>query len=598
MSRAIADYALLGDGYSACLVSRDGRIDWFCVPRFDSQACFAALLGDDDNGYFALGPSVQGGTAHTERSYRPGTMVLETEHRTPQGRARVIDFMPRDTRYADIVRVVDGLEGRVPFELVCAPRFDYGKTIPWLRRNGRGAQFLAGDESLQLDSTVNITAEHDGVARARFTVGAGEQQAFSLSWHASHEPCPPRWDAAEQLAHTTDSWRAWLDKSSYRGEYRSAVERSLLTLKTLIYQPTGGIIAAPTMSLPERVGGSRNWDYRFCWLRDATFTLYALLNAGYVAEATAWRDWLLRAVAGRGEQVQPLYRVDGSRLIFEHDLGWLSGYAASRPVREGNAAFAQAQHDIFGEVMDAMFVGRRHGMPFDEDAWRLQCALLEHLERSWGQPDAGIWEMRQRPQHFVHSKVMAWVAFDRAVKSVERFHLEGPVGRWRAARDAIHSEVLKHGVDRDGGYLTQSYGSPQVDAALLLVPIVGFLPIDDPRVQRTIEAVLPALVRDGLVYRYDTRGGVDGLAPGEGAFLPCSFWLTDCLSLSARHDEARRRFEALLELRNDVGLLAEEYHPDVGLIGNFPQAYSHVALVNSALLLQSHTGASGDRARQ
>ncbi|HEV2059887.1 MAG TPA: glycoside hydrolase family 15 protein [Solirubrobacteraceae bacterium] len=584
MALKLEEYALIGDTQAAALVGRDGSIDWLCLPRFDSGACFASLLGDERNGRWRLAPPPQDVRAITRR-YRPGTLVLETEFITATGAVRVTDCMPVRGAAPDLVRVVEGLRGRVELELELVLRFDYGRSIPWLRHDRDGIVAIAGPDAVRLISSVP-TVGRDMRTCARFTLGNGDRETFVLTWHPSHEPPPAPVDPLAAVELTADWWREWsssTDVSSRRGD---AVQRSLITLKALTYAPTGGIVAAPTTSLPEQLGGERNWDYRFCWLRDATLTLLVLLDAGKLEEARAWRDWLLRAVAGRPADMQIMYGVAGERRLTEVQLDWLSGYEDSLPVRIGNAAARQFQIDVFGEVMDALLHAREAGLDPDDAAWELQLSLLEHLEHVWVEPDEGIWEMRGPRRHFVHSKVMAWVAFDRAIKTVERTDLDGPVQRWRDTRRRIHDEVCERGFDRVRGTFTQSYDSPVLDAATLLIAVVGFLPPDDPRVHGTIEAVRHELVEDGLVLRYRTDQAADGLSPGEGAFLPCSFWLVDALAVTGRRDEAVELFERLLELCNDVGLLSEEYDPAAGrLVGNFPQAFSHVGLVSSAMLL-------------
>jgi GH15 family glucan-1,4-alpha-glucosidase len=583
----IEDYALIGDTQSAALVSRDGSIDWLCMPRFDSAACFAALLGEPRHGRWLLAPADRASRG-VRRRYREGTLVLETEHAAETGRVRVIDCMPPRDRTPDIVRLVEGVEGAVRMRMELVPRFDYGAVVPWIRAMDGVQLAIAGPDALALRSAVETRGQGPAVS-ADFTVVAGQRVPFVLSWHSSHVPPPPPLDAIAAVEDTIAWWREWTSRCTYQGPWREPVERSLITLKALTYAPTGGIVAAPTTSLPERLGGVRNWDYRFCWLRDATFTLYALLISGHHEEACAWREWLLRAVAGDPAQLQILYGVAGERRLPEVVLDWLPGYKASAPVRTGNAAARQLQLDVYGEVMDVMHQTRRHGLPPDPWAWRLQHALLDFLESGWQQPDEGLWEVRGPRQHFTHSKVMAWVAFDRAVKAVERFGLAGPVERWRACAAAIHDEVCRRGFDAQRGCFTQAYGSPRLDASLLMIPLVGFLPPTDPRVAGTLRAVERELLRDGFVLRYLTGEVEDGLPPGEGAFLACTFWLADNYALTGRVDDARRLFERLLALRNDVGLLSEEYDPVAGrMLGNFPQAFSHVGLINTAFNLTPH----------
>ncbi|HKI64221.1 MAG TPA: glycoside hydrolase family 15 protein [Burkholderiales bacterium] len=579
----IEDYALLGDTNTAALVSRGGSLDWLCAPRFDSPACFAALLGGAGHGRWLIAPA--GALRATHRHYRDGTLVLETEFETDEGAVRLIDFMPcppGDER-VDVVRIVQGVRGTVPMHMELVMRFDYGRIVPWLRREEGGLRAVAGPESLRLRSPVELTNE-DFATRARFSVAAGESAAFALTWTASHRPMPETPDVERALETTDAWWRDWSGRYAGHGAWREAVQRSLLTLKALTYAPTGGIVAAPTSSLPEQLGGRRNWDYRFCWLRDAAFTLYVLLTSGYVDEARAWRDWLLRAVAGRPEQLQVLYGIAGERRVPEMELDWLPGYAGSAPVRSGNGAHGQVQLDAYGSIMDMMHVARMHKVDYDHDAWRVERVLLDALESRWREPDASIWEVRGKPRQFTYSKVLAWVAFDRAVKAVERHGLEGPVDRWRKLRDAVHRDVCANGYDTGRKAFVQYYGGSALDASLLMIPKIGFLPARDPRVAGTVEAVQRELTKDGFVQRYlQQDDGVDGLAPGEGAFLPCSFWLADNLAMMRRRDEARELFERLLAVRNDVGLLAEEYDPRARRqLGNFPQALSHIALINTA----------------
>ena len=584
MASRIEDYALIGDTQTAALVGRDGSIDWLCLPRFDSASCFAALLGDERHGRWRIGPPA-GDVRSTERRYRPGTLVLETDMRTAAGAVRVIDFMPPRGAAPDLVRVVQGLEGRVDVELELVIRLDYGRSLPWVERAGNGIRAEAGPDALALASDVPTHGEAM-TTRARFTVAAGDQRAFVLTWHPSHEPAPRPVDPHAALTDTERWWRAWSDRADADGRWAEPVRRSLITLKALTYAPTGGIVAAPTTSLPEQLGGPRNWDYRYCWLRDATLTLLALIDSGHLGEARAWRDWLLRAVAGAPADAQIMYGPAGERRLVEHELDWLPGYEGSRPVRVGNAASGQLQLDVYGEVMDALLQARRAGLEPDDRAWALQRALLAHLEGVWREPDEGIWEVRGPRRHFVHSKVMSWVAFDRGVRTVEEFGQPGPAEHWARVRDEIHADVCGRGFDDARGAFTQSYGSAALDAAALLIPAVGFLPPDDPRVVGTIEAVQRELVEDGLVLRYRPEETGDGLPGREGAFLACSFWLVDALALIGRREEAEAHFARLLGLANDVGLLAEEYDTAAGrLVGNFPQAFSHVGLVTSAQLL-------------
>jgi len=590
MALPIEDYALIGDNETAALVGRDGSIDWFCVPRFDSGACFAALLGTSDHGRWLIAPA--GDVLRSRRRYRSDTLVLETEFETEDGAVRLVDCMTPRRRNPDIVRMVEGVRGRVPMRMQLIVRFDYGSIVPWVRRLADGTlTALAGPDALCLRTPVE-TRGRDFMTVAEFTVGAGERVPFTLTWYPSNEPPPEAADPARAIAETEARWREWCSRCQYDGRWRDAVVRSLLTLKALAYQPTGGIVAAPTTSLPERIGGVRNWDYRYCWLRDATFSLYALMICGYVEEARAWRDWLLRAVAGKPTDLQIVYGPAGERRIAEYEIPWLPGYDGSSPVRVGNAAVGQFQLDVYGELMDAMHMTRRMGIEPEEEAWDLQRALLDFLESAWTTPDDGIWEVRGPRRHFTHSKVMAWVALDRAVKAVERFGCDGPVERWKKLRAAIHDEVCRRGYDPTLGAFVQYYGATALDASLLMIPLVGFLPATDERVRRTVEAIERNLMVDGLVRRYAHDGAetVDGLPPGEGAFLPCSFWFADNLALLGRHDDACRLFERLLALRNDVGLLSEQYDPiRKRLLGNFPQAFTHVSLINTARNL-SRTG--------
>jgi GH15 family glucan-1,4-alpha-glucosidase len=576
----IEDYALIGDTQTAALVGRDGSIDWLCFPRFDSGAVFAALLGDRRHGRWRIAPA--GGVRRVERRYREGTLVLETDFHTADGAVRIVDCMPPRGEAPDVVRLVQGLEGRVELHMELILRFDYGRVVPWVRRIEGYLWAVAGPDAVRLDAGVPTRGENF-TTRASFAVEKGDEVPFVLTWHPSHERHPAPVPAANAVEDTCVWWRDWMDRCRIGDPL---VRRSLITLKAMTYAPTGGIVAAATTSLPERIGGVRNWDYRFCWLRDATLTLLALLNGGYVDEARAWRDWLLRAVAGDPRDMQIMYGPAGERRLTELVLDWLPGYEGSAPVRVGNAASQQFQLDVYGEVMDALLRAREQGLEADDHAWRLQRTVLDFLEGAWSEPDEGIWEVRAPRRHYVHSKVMAWVAFDRAVASVEQAGLPGDADRWRRIRDEIQREVCERGWDGERGTFTQSYGSRALDAALLMIPRVGFLPGDDPRVIGTIEAIQRELVQDGFVLRYPTDEDADGLPAGEGAFLPCSFWLADALAMAGRGDEARALYDRLTGLANDVGLLSEEYDPQSGrLIGNFPQAFTHVALVNSALTI-------------
>jgi GH15 family glucan-1,4-alpha-glucosidase len=574
-------------------VGRDGSIDWLCLPRFDAAACFAALLGTPEHGRWLLAPAVP--VRHVRRRYRDHTLVLETEFETDAGTVVVVDAMPLEGH--EVIRLVEGRRGRVPMRLELVVRFDYGSLVPWVRRTADGVAAIAGPNALRLRTPVALRGEEFRTL-AEFDIAAGERVPFSLAWHLSHRPAPPAIDVEQGLAKTELWWQEWAGRCTYEGPWRDAVVRSLVTLKALTYAPTGGIVAAVTTSLPEQLAGVRNWDYRYCWLRDATFTLYALMIGGYVGEAGAWRDWLVRAVAGKPSQSQILYGVAGERLLREWEVPWLPGYEASAPVRVGNAATTQFQLDVYGEVLDAMHVARRSGLDPDESAWRVERALVEYVESAWREPDEGIWEVRGDRRHFTHSKVMAWVALDRAVKAVERFRLDGPVERWRRVRAEVHQEVCEKGFDRDLGAFVQYYGASQVDASLLMAAVVGFLPASDPRILGTVQAISRHLMSDGFVARYQTHPDVDGLPPGEATFLPCTLWLADNLALQGRLDEARALFERVLAVRNDVGLLSEEYDPRTRrLLGNFPQALSHVAVVNTAQNL-TRAGGPAEHRRQ
>lgn len=583
MPLPIEDYAMIGDCHTAALVGSDGSIDWLCLPDFDSGACLTALLGGPEHGRWLLAPcsTVTG----VRRRYLPGTLILETQFDTAEGSIRVIDFMPLSDERSDLVRIVEGVSGRVSVQVELVVRFDYGSIVPWVRRVEDVLLMTAGPDTLELSASVEMRPENMKSV-ATFEVGPGDRHSFSLNYRPSHEPIQPAADAQASLSHTQAAWRAWSDRCTYQGRWREPVTRSLLTLKALTYKPTGGIIAAPTTSLPESVGGIRNWDYRYCWLRDATFTLNALLLAGYPEEADAWRAWLLRAAAGAPDDLQILYSITGVRRLDEYEIGWLPGYQKSAPVRIGNAASRQFQLDVYGEVMDTLHLSRVAGQQIDSAAWEVQSVLLKFLETHWEHPDEGIWEIRGPRVHFTHSKVMAWVAFDRAIKDAQAYGFEAPLERWRQIREAIHAQVCERGFDRQRNSFMQAYGSPHLDASLLLIPQVGFLPADDPRVRGTVDAIERNLLVDGLVLRYSTDTDVDALPAGEGTFLPCSFWFADCLVLTGRRAEAEALFERLVALRNDVGLLAEEYDPRAKrMLGNFPQALTHMALVNTARLL-------------
>ncbi|MEU5667664.1 glycoside hydrolase family 15 protein [Streptomyces longwoodensis] len=588
MQPRIEDYALIGDEQTAALVGPDGSVDWLCLPRFDSGACFARLLGDEDNGHWRIAPKGVRGPC-TRRAYRPDTLVLDTEWETDEGVVRVTDLMPQRDVAPDLVRIVEGVRGRVTVRSTLRLRFDYGAVIPWMRRADGHRVAIAGPDAVWLRTEPPVrTWGEDFGTHSEFTVAEGERVAFVLTWHPSHHPRPPLVDPFEALRTSVEDWRAWAARCTYDGPHRDAVVRSLITLKALTYRPTGGIVAAATTSLPEQLGGVRNWDYRFCWLRDSTLTLGALLAAGYHEEAEAWRNWLLRAVAGDPADLQIMYGLAGERRLPEAELPWLSGFAGSAPVRIGNAAVEQLQLDVYGEVMDSLSLGRRAGLSPRPHVWSLQCVLMRWLDENWRQPDEGLWEVRGGRRQFVHSKVMVWVAADRAVRALEEHpELRGDPDRWRALRDEVHQEVCEKGYDPERNTFTQSYGSRDLDASLLLIPRVGFLPPDDPRVVGTVDAIRDELGHGGLVRRYTTDGAtVDGLPGDEGTFLVCSFWLADALHMTGRTKEARELFERLAGLANDVGLLSEEYDPVAGRhVGNFPQAFSHIGLVNTALTL-------------
>ena len=597
MPGRIEDYALIGNCASAALVGRDGSIDWMSLPRFDSEAFFACLLGDPDNGRWQIAPASS--DVKTTRRYRPGTMVLETRFETPEGSVVLVDCMGRRGEGGDLVRQVRGLTGSVAMRTDLAIRFGYGAVTPWVRRLDDGRiTAVAGPDSLTLATDIETRGEGMRTV-ADFTVVAGQHASFLLSWAPSYLPVPPALDVSTVIDSATRNWEDWSARQyiSDQSPWRDLVQRSALTLKALTHFETGGIVAAPTTSLPEQLGGGRNWDYRYCWLRDATLTLYALLNSGFVDEATKWRDWLVRAIAGTPDAMQIMYGIAGERRLDEFELPWLAGYEGSRPVRVGNAAAGQLQLDVYGEVLDAMYQARRLGMGADEYGWNIERALVDHLDTIWQQPDDGIWEIRGERRQFTHSKVMAWVAFDRAIRSAEEFGLEGDLDRWRATRDAIRAQVLDKGFDAELGSFTQHYGSTDLDASLLLIALVGFLPPDDPKVVGTVAAIEKTLLREGFVLRYDTGSKVDGLSGHEGAFLPCSFWLVDNYALMNRWDEARALFERLAGLCNDVGLLSEEYDVEARRqVGNFPQAFTHVALINSAHNLVRDVGPAQHRA--
>ncbi|MGE0226126.1 MAG: glycoside hydrolase family 15 protein [Acetobacteraceae bacterium] len=591
--RAIEDYALIGDCRSAALVSRTGSIDWLCWPRFDSPACLAALVGERENGRWRIAPVDQ--KAQVTRSYRPHTLILETVFETETGRVAVIDFMSRST--PAIVRIVEGRGGSVPMHLDLLLRFEYGSAVPWVTRlnHGSGIRAVAGPDQVVLHSDVRLV-NRNLTTLADFTVQEGQRLHFVLSHAPSHEATPEPLDAEQALDETDADWVAWAARGTYHGQWQEEVRRSLLTLKALSFEPTGGIVAAPTTSLPEKLGGQRNWDYRYCWIRDATFTLLALMHAGYREEAVAWGSWLRRSVAGSPSQVQTLYGVGGERWIMEWEVPWLSGYGGAKPVRVGNAASLQLQLDVYGELLDALHQESVLGLVPSSRTWDLQRALVEHLETVWDQPDEGIWEVRGGPQHFTFSKAMAWVALDRAIRQAEANGLHGPLDRWRGLRTIIHERICREGFSPAKNSFTQFFGSDSLDASLLLLPLVGFLPASDPRIRGTAEAIGRDLMVDGLIRRYHTHETEDGLPGDEGVFLACSFWYVDNLVLLGRHAEARAMFERLLGLCNDVGLLAEEYDPIARRqLGNFPQALSHLALINTALNLENHGGPAQQR---
>src|SRR6187431_638951 len=575
MAARIEDYGLIGDLQTAALVSRHGCIDWLCFPRFDSGACFAALLGDEENGRWELSPCAP--VTRATRRYREDTLVLETEFETADGAVRLIDFMPPRGEAPDVVRIVEGVSGTVAMRMSLSIRFDYGWTIPWVRRREDGILAIAGPDALFLATPVELVGRNFHTV-AEFDVSEGDRVPFVLTWYPSHHPPPDRVDAEQALGETESFWREWVTDCVHVGRFREPLVRSLITLKALTYAPTGGIVAAATTSLPEALGGVRNWDYRYCWLRDATLTLLALVRAGYDGEARAWRNWLLRAIAGRPGEVQIMYGIAGERRLTELELEWLSGYEGAAPVRIGNAASRQRQLDVYGEVLDALYHARLAGLEPSKDTWALIRKLLQWLEKGWREPDEGIWEVRGPRRHFTHSKVMAWVAFDRAVKTIERFGRDGPLDRWKAARKAIEDEVLREGYNVERGAFTQYFGSDRLDASCLLIPLVGFLPATDERVVGTVRAIEAELVRGGFVERYradEKNEDVDGLPPGEGVFLPCSFWLAAVLHQQGRRDDAVELYERLLGLRNDLGLVSEEYDPERGrLVGNFPQAFT------------------------
>jgi GH15 family glucan-1,4-alpha-glucosidase len=600
MSKPIEDYGFIGNMLSGALIARDGSIDWLCLPRFDSDACFAALLGTQEHGYWRISPESE--LRSSSRRYLPQTMILETTFETATGTATLVDFMPLsdDPEKVDVIRIVRGVSGRVTMRMELALRFGYGKTVPWVRRRDYGIHVVAGPDAVELVTPVPLHGE-DMRTVAVFDVNQGDSIPFTLAYHPLHRQPHFVDDAAMRLEHTATWWQEWTRTCQLsdfeRPQWKAAVERSLITLKALSYAPSGGIIAALTTSLPEEIGGIRNWDYRYCWIRDATLTLYALTNAGYFSEAGAFREWLLRAAAGAPSQMQIMYGISGERRLTEIELPWLPGYEKSCPVRIGNAAYGQIQLDVFGELMDALHTTRKSKLGPSEEAWRFQKALLSGLEDLWREPDEGIWEVRGGRKHFVHSKVMAWVAFDRAIKATEQSAFDGPVKKWRELCDTIREEVIARGYDAQKNTFVQHYGSKALDASLLLMAEVGFLSPGDPRFRGTVESVEHELMENGLVLRYRPSETEDGLSGEEGTFLVCSFWLADALTMIGRNADAEALFERLLSLRNDLGLLAEQYHPGTQRqLGNFPQAFSHVGMINTAYNLRRIEGPAHQRA--
>ncbi|MFC5430410.1 glycoside hydrolase family 15 protein [Paraburkholderia denitrificans] len=591
MPALIEDYALIGDGHTAALVSRTGSIDWLCWPRFDSGACFAALLGNEENGRWLIAPEAADGVEiKTTRRYRDETLILETDFETPEGAVTLIDFMPPGNGWSELVRIVVGRRGTVRMHTELVLRFDYGFSVPWVSRltYESGIKAIVGPDTVVLRTPVKLQGENMRTV-AQFEVKAGERVPFSMSYAASHLRLPPPRDPFTALARTENYWSEWSARGTVEGRWAGPIRRSLITLKALAYEPTGGIVAAPTTSLPEHLGGTRNWDYRYCWLRDATITLLAMMRGGYFDEARAWRDWLGRVMAGSPSQLQIMYGLAGERRLPEFEVDWLPGYEGAKPVRIGNNAVGQLQLDVYGEVANALHLARVGGLQADDTAWAIQTTMLEHLAQIWTEPDEGIWETRGGRQHFTFSKVMAWVAFDRAVRSAEKFALPGPVDHWRQVRDAIHTTICARSFNPTLNSFTQTYDGTELDASLLLMPLVGFLPASDSRIAGTVAAIERDLMWEGFVMRYRTTEFDDGLPPGEGTFLACSFWMVDNLALQGRMDDARRMYERLLSLANDVGLLSEEYDPLSGrLVGNFPQAFSHVALVHTGLNLMRH----------
>ncbi len=594
--RRVEDYALIGNTLTSALVGKDGSIDWLCCPRFDSPAFFSRLLGTRENGYWQIAPREE--VKKVERRYLDDTLIVETVFTTQSGEVSLIDFMPlpRDEGGVDVVRIAKGIRGAVSMRLAITMRFDYGSVVPWVRRRDDGLSAIAGPDALVLRTPLQLRGK-DFSTFSEFTLRAGQTISSVLSWYPSHKPEPPGRDPDEALSETRQWWREWISRASVEGPWTEAVRRSLITLKALTYSPTGGLVAAPTTSLPEEIGGQRNWDYRFCWVRDATFTLYALLISGYEDEARAWRDWLLRSVAGQPSKLQIMYGLAGERRLPESEIAWLKGFCGSSPVRVGNGAHGQRQMDVYGEIMDAFHMALKTGLGRNDEIWAVQLELMNHLyEGHWADPGSGLWESRGPERSYTFSRVMTWVAFDRAVKAVERFGFEGPADDWRTMRDTVREDILRHGFDSSRSSFVQYYGGKNLDAALLLLPLVGFIKPDDPMMLGTIEAIQRELVSDGFVRRVDTKAADDGLTGDEGVFLICSFWLADNLALLGRRKEAKELFERLLSLRNDVGLLSEEYHPGQRrLLGNFPQAFSHVGLINTAHNLTRARGAAADR---
>ncbi len=591
----IEDYALLGDTQTAALVGKDGSIDWACFPRFDSGACFAALIGTRDNGRWRIAPEEP--VRAVRRRYRPGTFILETEMETDSGVCRLIDFMPVRGHAPDIVRIVEGVRGTVAMKSDLVVRFDTGRVVPWVRRHHEALVAIAGPDALCVRGDIEMHGENLATV-GEFELKPAERRAVVMTWFPSNEGLPKAVDPFQALRETDQWWTGWSGQLAYDGPYRDIVARSLMVLKALTYQPTGAIVAAPTTSLPEWPGSVRNWDYRYCWLRDATLTLYALMQGGYRHEARAWREWLLRAAAGDPADLQIMYGVAGERRLPEFEAPWLAGYESSKPVHIGNAAHQQLQLDVYGELIEALYESRRFDIPPDRWAWALEKALLDSLEGKWRQPDEGIWEIRSERRHFTHSKVMAWVAFDRAIKTAQHISMDGPIDKWKRIRDEIHAEVCARGFDSARNTFTQSYGRPELDASLLMIPLVGFLRCDDPRVAGTVKAIESELLKDGFLLRYktDPQHSPDGLPPGEGVFLPCSFWLADTYVQLGRRAEAERLFERLCGLANDLGLLSEEYDPAARrLLGNFPQAFTHLALVNTAFNLSGHPSSAAQQ---